>query len=105
MSPHWRRQLIRLAVIALVLALWEGAFRSGLLSPIIFGSPGLIVNAAAQDGWTFLLAFRITVTPGKRAPSASTLPSDDALSTTTISGHGSAVIHEPTQDKSSSPQL
>jgi len=61
LRAYWRRQLIRLAVIAVVLALWEAAFRLGLLSPIIFGSPTLIVRAAAQDGWTFLLAFRITV--------------------------------------------
>ena len=57
----WRRQLIRLAGLALVLAAWEAAFRLGLLSPIIFGSPSLIVRAAASDGWTFLLAFRITM--------------------------------------------
>jgi NitT/TauT family transport system permease protein/taurine transport system permease protein len=57
----WRRQLLRLAVLALVLAAWEAAFRLGLLSPIIFGSPSLIVRAVASDGWTFLLAFRITI--------------------------------------------
>ena len=56
-----RRQLIRLAGLALVLAAWEAAFRLGLLSPIIFGSPSLIVRAAASDGWTFLLAFRVTM--------------------------------------------
>lgn len=56
-----RRRLMRLAMLALFLAIWEAAFRVGLLSPIIFASPSLIVNAAAQDGWTFLLAFRITV--------------------------------------------
>ncbi|MCC6780980.1 MAG: ABC transporter permease subunit [Hyphomicrobiales bacterium] len=56
-----RRHLIRLAVLALLLGLWELAFRLGLLSPIIFGSPSLIIAAARQDGWTFLVAFRITV--------------------------------------------
>jgi NitT/TauT family transport system permease protein len=56
-----RRHLIRLAVIALLLALWETAYQLGLLSPIIFASPSLIVRAAAQDGATFLLAFRITI--------------------------------------------
>jgi len=57
----WRRQLVRLAVLALFLAIWEAAFRLALLSPIIFGSPSLVVSAAAKDGWTFLLAFRITL--------------------------------------------
>jgi NitT/TauT family transport system permease protein/taurine transport system permease protein len=56
-----RRWLLRLGVLALFLAIWEAAFRLGLLSPIIFGSPSLIVKAAAQDGLTFLLAFRVTV--------------------------------------------
>jgi NitT/TauT family transport system permease protein len=56
-----RRWLLRLGVLALFLAIWEAAFRLGLLSPIIFGSPSLIVKAAAQDGATFLLAFRVTV--------------------------------------------
>jgi NitT/TauT family transport system permease protein/taurine transport system permease protein len=56
-----RRWLRRLGLAVVFLALWEAAFRLGLLSPIIFGSPSLIVRAAAQDGWTFLLAFRVTV--------------------------------------------
>jgi len=56
-----RRRLMRLAMLALFLAIWEAAFRVGLLSPIIFASPSLIVSAAIKDGWTFLLAFRITV--------------------------------------------
>lgn len=56
-----RRWLRRLGVLALFLVIWEAAFRLGLLSPIIFGSPSLIVHAAAQDGLTFLLAFRVTV--------------------------------------------
>jgi NitT/TauT family transport system permease protein len=55
------RRLWRLAGLMLFLALWEAAFRLGLLSPIVFGSPSLIVSAAAKDGWDFLLAFRITV--------------------------------------------
>jgi NitT/TauT family transport system permease protein len=56
-----RRRLIQFAALAALLALWEAAFRLGLLSPIIFGSPSLIVRAVAQDGWTFAHAFRITV--------------------------------------------
>ena len=48
-----RRWLLRLGVLALFLAIWEAAFRLGLLSPIIFGSPSLIVKAAAGGGgWT-----------------------------------------------------
>ena len=56
-----RRQLIRLAVLALFLGIWEAAFRLGLMSSIIFASPSLIVEAATKDGWTFMLAFRITI--------------------------------------------
>ena len=33
----------------------------GLLNPIIFGSPGVIVKAAIEDGATFLSAFRLTL--------------------------------------------
>ena len=56
-----RRRLIQFAALAALLSLWEAAFRLGLLSPIIFGSPSLIVRAVTQDGWTFAHAFRITV--------------------------------------------
>lgn len=56
-----RRLLIQFAAFALLLAVWEAAFRLGLLNPIIFGSPSLIVQAVRQDGWTFAHAFRITV--------------------------------------------
>jgi len=60
-KSKWRRQLVRLAVLAVFLAVWEAVFRLELISPIIFGSPSLIVSAAVKDGWTFLLAFRITI--------------------------------------------
>jgi NitT/TauT family transport system permease protein len=56
-----RRQLTRLAMLAAFLAIWEIVFRLEILSPIIFGSPSLIASAAVKDGWTFLLAFRITI--------------------------------------------
>ena len=56
-----RRQATRLLVAALLLAAWEMAFRLGLISPIIFAAPSLIVDAARKDGWTFLTAFRITL--------------------------------------------
>jgi len=42
-------------------ALWELVYQSDLLNPIIFASPSLIVMAASQDGWQFLLAFRVTL--------------------------------------------
>ena len=54
-------RLRRLALIAGVLAFWELAYRLGLLNPIIFGSPGVIVKAAMEDGVTFLVAFRLTL--------------------------------------------
>jgi NitT/TauT family transport system permease protein len=56
-----RRHLIRLAVVLLLLAAWEAVFRLELVSPIIFGSPSLVVGAAVADGTTFLSAFRITI--------------------------------------------
>jgi NitT/TauT family transport system permease protein/taurine transport system permease protein len=55
-----RGLLLKLLVLAVVLAVWEGAFRLGLLNPIIFGSPSLLVGAAISDGKTFLMAFQIT---------------------------------------------
>jgi NitT/TauT family transport system permease protein len=60
MSPL-QRIAVRLVVLAVCLAAWELTFRLGVLSPIIFGSPTLIVDAAIKDGWTFLTAFRITI--------------------------------------------
>lgn len=57
----WRRHGLRLVAVALFAAAWEGTFRLGLLSPIIFGSPSLILDAAWKDGWTFLAAFRVTL--------------------------------------------
>jgi NitT/TauT family transport system permease protein len=55
------RLVTRLAVVLVLLAAWEAAYRAGLLSPIIFAAPSLIVAAAFKDGWTFLSAFRITM--------------------------------------------
>ena len=53
---------IRRIVIATVcVALWELAFRAGLLNPVIFGSPSLVLQAAISDGALFLQAFRITL--------------------------------------------
>jgi NitT/TauT family transport system permease protein/taurine transport system permease protein len=55
------RLTVRLAILLLVLAVWESAYRAGLLSPIIFAAPSLILSAAVKDGWTFLSAFRVTM--------------------------------------------
>ncbi len=52
---------LQLAILLLIVAVWEGAYRLGLLSPIIFASPSLVVSAAWKDGWTFLSALRITM--------------------------------------------
>jgi NitT/TauT family transport system permease protein len=51
-----RRIVITLAIIAL----WEALFRLGLLNPLIFGSPTLVLQAAMTDGATFLAAFQVT---------------------------------------------
>jgi len=53
----WAR---RLAITLAVIAVWEAAFRAGLLNPLIFGSPSLIVAAAVKDGPAFLAAFQFT---------------------------------------------
>jgi NitT/TauT family transport system permease protein/taurine transport system permease protein len=50
----------RLLVTLALLALWELLFRTGALSPVIFGAPSLIFAAALKDGGTFLAAFRVT---------------------------------------------
>jgi NitT/TauT family transport system permease protein len=56
-----RHLVVRLGIPLAVLAVWEIAYRAGVLSPIIFSAPSLILRAAAKDGWTFLLAFRLTM--------------------------------------------
>jgi NitT/TauT family transport system permease protein len=53
---------VRRTIIALLcIALWELAFRVGLLNPIIFGAPSLVAQAAMLDGFQFLQAFRVTL--------------------------------------------
>jgi ABC-type nitrate/sulfonate/bicarbonate transport system permease component len=54
----WSR---RLAVTLAVIALWELAYRLGILNPLIFGSPSLMLAAASKDGPAFLAAFQFTV--------------------------------------------
>ena len=57
-SKGW---LLQLAAVAVLAAVWEAVYRLGVISPIIFGSPSLIWQAALTDGWTFLAAFRVTL--------------------------------------------
>jgi ABC-type nitrate/sulfonate/bicarbonate transport system permease component len=52
--------LRRFALFAVVIALWEGLYRLGVINPVIIGSPSLVLAAAIKDGVTFLAAFRLT---------------------------------------------
>jgi NitT/TauT family transport system permease protein len=58
---HAHHLVVRLGIPLSILAVWEIAYRAGVLSPIIFAAPSLILSAAAKDGWTFLSAFRLTM--------------------------------------------
>jgi len=51
----------RLAIALAAIALWEVAYRVGLLNPLIFGAPSLIAGAAIKDGAAFGEALRFTV--------------------------------------------
>jgi NitT/TauT family transport system permease protein/taurine transport system permease protein len=53
----WSRRLI---ITLAVIATWEAAYRLGVLDPLIFGSPSLIVAAAIKDGPAFMAALRFT---------------------------------------------
>ena len=53
----WSRRLV---ITVIVLGLWEAAYRVGILNPLIFGSPSLIIAAALKDGRAFLAAFEFT---------------------------------------------
>jgi NitT/TauT family transport system permease protein len=55
-----RPPMRRLIILVLALAIWEASYRLGLFDPVIVGSPSLVLAAAAKDGATFLLAFRVT---------------------------------------------
>jgi len=57
MTRRWARGV---AVTLVLVALWELAFRAGVLNPLIFGSPSLMAAAAVADGPTFLSAFGVT---------------------------------------------
>ena len=53
----WSRRLV---ITVIVLGLWEAAYRVGILNPLIFGSPSLIIAAALKDGRVFVAAFEFT---------------------------------------------
>jgi NitT/TauT family transport system permease protein len=53
----WSR---RLAIALAAIALWEAAYRLGVLNPLIFGAPSLVVGAAIKDPGAFWAAFRFT---------------------------------------------
>lgn len=56
-----RARVRQLFIVVLTVVIWEAAYRVGLLNPIIFAAPSLIVAAAMKDGVTFLSAFQVTV--------------------------------------------
>lgn len=60
---RWRtaHRLVRQAAIAAIcIGLWEALFRAGVLNPLIFGSPSLVVLAMLKDGGVFFHAFYVT---------------------------------------------
>ncbi len=48
-------------IVVIVAVLWEAGFRAGFISPIIFGSPSLVLRAAMTDYATFIPATQVTV--------------------------------------------
>jgi NitT/TauT family transport system permease protein len=56
-SAQWAK---RIGITLAVLLAWELLYRAGLLNPLIFGSPSLMLAAAAKDGPLFAAAFRFT---------------------------------------------
>lgn len=60
MSATMIRRLRRILLALALIVLWELLFRAGLLSPLIFGAPSLVLAAALKDGATFLGALRVT---------------------------------------------
>jgi NitT/TauT family transport system permease protein len=59
----WRAalRLVRQTAIATIcIGLWEALFQAGVLNPLIFGSPSLVVAAMLKDGGVFLHAFYVT---------------------------------------------
>jgi ABC-type nitrate/sulfonate/bicarbonate transport system permease component len=60
MSAAPARWLHRIAITLVLIGAWELLYRTGLLSPVIFGAPSLVYAAALKDGGTFLAALRVT---------------------------------------------
>lgn len=54
------KRLRSVAIVIALIAVWEAAYRFGLLNPVIFGSPSLVMLAAAKDGGSFVRAFQVT---------------------------------------------
>jgi NitT/TauT family transport system permease protein len=62
MTRFFASRWVKRALIAgVILAAWEAAYQLRLLSPIIFGSPSLVLEAALQDGATFASAAQVTL--------------------------------------------
>jgi NitT/TauT family transport system permease protein len=56
-----KRSSKRTLAIVIVLGLWEATYQLRLISPIIFGSPSLVLEAALQDGAAFMSAAQVTL--------------------------------------------
>jgi len=56
-STQWAK---RIGITLAVLLAWELLYRAGVLNPLIFGSPSLMLAAAAKDGPLFVTAFQFT---------------------------------------------
>lgn len=50
----------KIGVWIVVLAVWEGAYRTGVLSPMLFSAPSLVLKAAWTDGPAFVAALETT---------------------------------------------
>ncbi len=79
----WSR---RLAIALAVIALWEHAYRLGVLNPLIFGSPSLVAAAAIKDGPVFLAAFRVHRAPRSWSPRP--LPGSGGIAFGVLAGAG-----------------
>jgi NitT/TauT family transport system permease protein len=61
MTVRLRTRLLQFCTLLIAVAAWEAVYRLGLLNPIIFAAPSVIVSAAMKDGLTFLAAFQVTL--------------------------------------------
>jgi NitT/TauT family transport system permease protein len=55
-----RAWLLRLGIIAIILILWEGVRRLGLVGPLLLASPSEIATALFQSYAQFFVAFQLT---------------------------------------------